>query len=237
MHALNNALGFQQHDRTDMERACTVLLDGVRHERLTPELQSDHKRAGGWYSMEVIAQSLTTTSIFKQGRVNYVLQLRPLHVDPDVLRVSIGAVVNIRNVHWVALRFIEGQVWYINSESAAPRKMTWSAYVAFVGRHKGAFPIVRAPPNAEAARSQPLTRVPTATLSSGSSGQVPGAQSMYSGHGPLPDRCMEEEAQRQLNAWCVSLRADNVFLFQIPAERINVRLDELRERIWASRAS
>ena len=55
------------------------------------------------------------------------------------------------------------------------------------------------------------------------------------GAGPLPDQAMETAAQTQLDAWCVSMRAENVFLYTIPAERISDKLDEIRQFIWSNR--
>ena len=46
---------------------------------------------------------------------------------------------------------------------------------------------------------------------------------------------METVAQTQLDAWCVSMRAENVFLYTIPAERISDKLDEIRKFIWSNR--
>ena len=45
------------------------------------------------------------------GRVEYVMFLEPLHVNPFALRSATGALVNVADRHWVALRWLGEQVW------------------------------------------------------------------------------------------------------------------------------
>ena len=73
------------------------------------------------------------------------MQLEPLYVNPHALRGSLGAVVNIRNVHWVALRWCAGKVWLLDSQEPRPRSLTWRQYLDFVNRHKDAYRIEMAP--------------------------------------------------------------------------------------------
>ena len=73
------------------------------------------------------------------------MQLEPLHVIPNALRGSLGGLVNIRNVHWVALRWREEKVWLFDSREPRPRSLTWRPYVDFVNRHKDAYRIEMAP--------------------------------------------------------------------------------------------
>ena len=46
---------------------------------------------------------------------------------------------------------------------------------------------------------------------------------------------MEAAARVRLDAWVVSLRAENVFLYTVPAERITDKLDEIRKLLWSNR--
>ena len=144
MHALNNALGHPLHDANDMTRACEIYLqeisvDGLRDSR------GMHEGPGGWYSSEVMAKAVTSTCMSKLGRVEHVMHLEPLHVNPDALRGSLGAVVNIRNAHWVALRWCKETVWLLDSMAPSPRSLTWREYLDFVNRHKDAYRIEMAP--------------------------------------------------------------------------------------------
>ena len=135
MHALNNALGQPLHDNDDMQRACAVYLSAARQEG-SAESRALHVRQGGWYSSEVMAQAVTTTALEKLGRVAHVIQLQPLHVAPAALQTSIGAIVNLDNVHWVALRWIDDQIWFLDSLEPRPVPLTWSAYTCMIQRHK-----------------------------------------------------------------------------------------------------
>ena len=144
MHALNNAVGLPLHDANDMTRACEIYLheiavEGVREPRCW------HEGPGGWYSSEVMAKAVTSTCMSKLGRVEHVMQLEPLHVNPDALRGSLGGVVNKRNEHWVALRWCKETVWLLDSMEPRPQSLTWSEYVDFVNRHKDAYRIEMAP--------------------------------------------------------------------------------------------
>jgi hypothetical protein len=57
--------------------------------------------------------------------------------------VAVGALVNIDGRHWVALRFLDGVVWLLDSSDCAARPLEWGAYVNFVReqRNQNAFPI------------------------------------------------------------------------------------------------
>ena len=69
------------------------------------------------------------------------MSLEPLHANPSALMASIGAVVNIENVHWVALRWLGGKVWLLDSQEQAPHPLAWHKYLEFVQRHKDAYRI------------------------------------------------------------------------------------------------
>jgi hypothetical protein len=91
---------------------------------------------------------LSSVSMAKRGRIEYVLSLEPLCVHAAALRAAAGAIVNIENRHWVALRWEQGVVWLLDSMEERPRALTWTAYQHFVRLHRGAFRIDLAPPSA-----------------------------------------------------------------------------------------
>ena len=144
MHSLNNAVGSPLHNAADMTRACDIYMQEAHQEGLG-EVRALHERAGGWYSSEVMAKAITSTCMRKHGRVEHILCLEPLHVNPALLRASLGAVVNIENTHWVALRWLGGKVWLLDSQKPRPLPLSWNRYLDFVALHEGAFRIEVAP--------------------------------------------------------------------------------------------
>ena len=98
MHALNNAVGFCWQSIDDMEFACQDYLQVQSWEGST-EHQADHSSPSGWYSAEVMAHAVSTTSMRHADRIEYTMLLEPLHANPDALHTSVGAVVNIGNRH------------------------------------------------------------------------------------------------------------------------------------------
>ena len=96
MQALNNAVGQLWVTTSDMNFACDDYLSSSRHEGL-PEKRAAHESPTGWYSSEVMAHAVNTTSLRRFERVKFRLSLEPLHVNPNILHSSVGAVVNIRN--------------------------------------------------------------------------------------------------------------------------------------------
>ena len=108
------------------------------------ETRAEHAKASGWYSIEVMCHAMNTTSMRVADKVEYTLSLEPLHVNPKILRDDencVGAVVNIRNRHWVALRSIDKQVWLLDSQEPHPIRLTDAEYKGFISRHRNAFPI------------------------------------------------------------------------------------------------
>ncbi len=82
-----------------MEYAVDQLMSAASHEGLHGERRTLHAREGGWYSIEAIANAVTTVSMRKAGRVEYILSLEPLHKSPQVIHNCTGAVVQQRRVH------------------------------------------------------------------------------------------------------------------------------------------
>ncbi len=56
-----------------------------------------HYRTGGFYSSEIIAHVLNTSTMSRHSRILYVLDLKPLHVDLATIHTCIGAIVNLGN--------------------------------------------------------------------------------------------------------------------------------------------
>ena len=139
LHALNNCLGCEFATPEDLEAALQELLRILRQEGV-PEVRAQHTAIGGWYSIEVLAQAVTQVSMAKRDRVDYVLSLEPLCVNPSAIRSSVGAIVNIDNKHWVAVRWVQGSVWMLDSQDE-PRQLSWNAYVYFVRLNRSAFRI------------------------------------------------------------------------------------------------
>ena len=73
------------------------------------------------------------------------MRLEPLHVNPEAIVAAVGAIVNIGNRHWVALRSIDGKVWFLDSQEARPKVYSWTTYAAFIKENRGAFCIDFAP--------------------------------------------------------------------------------------------
>ena len=140
LHALNNAVGRAWQTEEDMHFAVEEYLKRAIQEG-SPELRSQHVAFGGWYSSEVLAQAVTSTSMNRMGRVEYCMSLVPLHVNPERLRAerTVGAVMNIDNQHWVALRYISGQHWYLDSQLGRPLKLSEKEYVKRVRKNRAAF--------------------------------------------------------------------------------------------------
>jgi hypothetical protein len=96
MHALNNAIGLRWQERDDMENACTDYLRDAHREGL-PEIRDDHASPGGWYSSEVLAYAVISTSMKQLGRQEYEMSLQPLQHNPELIDHCVGAVVNQAN--------------------------------------------------------------------------------------------------------------------------------------------
>ena len=143
MHALNNAVGRAWQTVEDMHFACDEYLATSRMEG-SVEVRAEHARPSGWYSSEVMSKAVDTTSMRQAGRIEYKIILEPLHVNPSTLRGCVGAVVNIRNRHWVALRCDTGVTWLLDSQEHGPQVLSEAEYKAFIRKHKNTFPIFAA---------------------------------------------------------------------------------------------
>jgi len=150
MHALNNAIGRAWQTIEDMQYACDNYLASSYHEGMC-EIRAEHAKPSGWYSIEVMAKAVTSTCMQKHGRVDHIMNLEPLSVNPAALLNCLGAVVNIQNAHWVALRWFGEQVWLLDSQQPQPVSLTWREYLDFVRAHKDAYCIEAAPEMAHAA--------------------------------------------------------------------------------------
>ncbi len=141
-HALNNAFGEHVFTYNDMTLACDVFiqestLPSAPGEAASPEIRANHERAGGWYSVEVMAFALRRT-------FRYELLPRPLYRNPNVLydASTVGAIVNLGNTHWVALKLVHHSIWLLDS-LYEPKMLEYDDYVAYIHQHEGSYPIVR----------------------------------------------------------------------------------------------
>jgi hypothetical protein len=143
-----------------MEALEDYLISARREGLLEP--RSENYKPGGWFSSEVIAHALNTTAMNKHGKILYVLELKTLYLEPTKIHGVIGALVNLGNTHWAALRSVAGQIWYLDSLEQNPSQMSFDQYCIFINKHKAAFPIrhaddmrVEAQPSAGSAASAP----------------------------------------------------------------------------------
>ena len=143
LHALNNALGGMYLNIADMQNALEDYLVSSQREGLN-EQRSAHFKPSGWYSSEVMCHALNTASMHKKGRIEHVLELKALYLHPHLIHICIGAIVNIDNKHWCALRSIGGQIWRLDSLNKHPEKLTQNEYIAFVNKRRAAYPIMMA---------------------------------------------------------------------------------------------
>ncbi len=145
----------------EMQYALEDYLVSARREGLY-EPRSENWKPGGWFSSEVIAHALNTTSMSKNGKILYVLELKALYTEPEKIHNVIGALVNLASNHWIALRSVAGQIWCLDSLEESPTKMSFEQYKGFINQHKAAYPIkhaddMRASPSAgSAADGSPL---------------------------------------------------------------------------------
>ena len=134
------ALGYRYADDADFEHSLQIFLASSQQEGLhdSPAL---HSRPGGWYSSEVIAQAISAISMRKAGKVEYDLKLQPLYVDPVLIHRCVGALVNLDDEHWVALKAISGKIWLLDSLKKKPRLLQEGEYLAYVNKRRAAYPI------------------------------------------------------------------------------------------------
>ena len=155
MHALNNSLGFQLCTDDDMTFALEDYIRSSNHEGLH-EIRSMHAKRTGWYSSEVMTHAITTTSMRRFGNVRYVMDIKPLIVDPNIIHTSLGAIVNIDNNHWVAIRSIGGKIMLFDSKDKIPRQYSQNDYVAFINKRRAAYPIRAADNMSQSTNDSPI---------------------------------------------------------------------------------
>ena len=140
LHAINNAVGHNWLSIANMQEAlrdyvCTRQREGL------PELSTDHATPSGYYSSEVMCHAMQMASSRTAGVRGFEMSLAPLHCNPDVISAAVGAIVNIENRHWVALRQIGNQIWWLDSSDPSPHPLTMAVYRQRIQEHKDAFPI------------------------------------------------------------------------------------------------
>ena len=134
-HALNNVFGEPIFTDEELNAACEALVQESLvpddHSIISdPQVLADHMNPHGWYSAAAISMVLRRT-------FRYELQLgNQLRFDLNALEESavIGAITNIKNRHWVALKYIDGQMWLLDS-TEHPRVLPAPAFREFVNEN------------------------------------------------------------------------------------------------------
>ena len=74
-------------------------------------------------------------------KVEYCLSLDSLRENPGLLRAegTVGAILNINNKHWVALRCVSGRIWHLDSQLDGPQVLSEEDYVKRVRKSKGGY--------------------------------------------------------------------------------------------------
>jgi hypothetical protein len=137
LHALNNALGMAFLTSEDMVAAFRVFIE-ESHMEGCPENPSIHIHETGWYSEAVMAQALRV----KHNLFRLDLD-KPIQDDEDSLHrifadSVLGVIVNIDNVHWVAIRVVADQLWLLDSEGR-PQQMSFAEYRRFLQQYRNKF--------------------------------------------------------------------------------------------------
>ena len=95
------------------------------------QIREDHEQPDGWYSDAVLSMTLRRTCLY-EPRLG--LQLR-FDVNALMHDNAVGAIANLDNEHWVALKYVNGVVWLLDS-LRAPRVLNEIAYKKFVDRRR-----------------------------------------------------------------------------------------------------
>ena len=139
IHSLNNVIGYQFCNDGDMKFAVEDYLEASKREGLY-ETRRKHCSDTGWFSVEIMCHAVNTTSMQKKGRVEYEVKLNALYNHLHLIYISLGAIVNINNEHWVALKSIGDVIWLLDSEKQ-PMEITYEEYSNYVHKHRAAYPI------------------------------------------------------------------------------------------------
>ena len=147
MHALNNALGHLERPHwplflpEQMESACDQFILESRipdDNGIISDLQEkqDHMKDNGWYSNDVMSMALRRT-------MEYELLLgHQLRYNPNILQDEKmqGAITNQDEVHWVALKLIQGKIWLLDSRYQ-PKILNDAAYLSFINQYPHTYAI------------------------------------------------------------------------------------------------
>lgn len=132
---VNNAIGRRVLSSNDFDRAIDTLQFEAPFDDAVFRAE-DHSGPGGWYSSEALAEALRETRQF-------ALRLPALHDGTvDVLADSLvaGAVVNRQNTHWLALRYVNGTYWVLDS-MRSPTRLSRAELTTFLVDHSHVYAI------------------------------------------------------------------------------------------------
>ena len=102
--------------------------------------KEDHIKPSGWYSIEVMATAVLGIQV--EFRFPYILDLEPLHVTPEKLfdDQTVGALVNIEQSHWVAIKYHGGIIWLLDSAKVPiARQMSYVEYKSYIQKYRDAY--------------------------------------------------------------------------------------------------
>jgi len=147
-HAVNNAMGMELLTNELISQACDIFLLEYTLLHGVPTRREDNEKDHGWYSSEVLAQALSDH--------NLELLLNPLCNAPEIFSEDrvFGAIVNIDNAHWVALKRVDGDIWLLDS-TAAPEILSEEEFLQLINFHRSAYCVCAARDDAEAAGPPP----------------------------------------------------------------------------------
>ena len=139
LHTLNNVFGGPLFTEEDMKNALLTFLFEQKMEQ-SGEVANSHMSDDGWYS-----EAILTMALRKKDNLYMMDVDRPLTPDKLEERISksgfVGIVVNIDNIHWVAIRVVENEFWLLDSLKT-PQNITPEMVKEYITENKNAF-IVR----------------------------------------------------------------------------------------------
>ena len=83
------------------------------------------------------------------GKVEYTFRLQTLYKNPDAINDAVGAIVNVNDANWLAVRKHRDYLWLLDSQDDEPRYLPEAEYLNVIGKHKCSYAIFLAEDMAE----------------------------------------------------------------------------------------
>ena len=141
LHALNNAVGHHWQTIADIAQASAEYKASMHNEHALDKDVDDADLSESITS-EVLCWAIQRASKQTRGGIGVEMKLKPLHQDPDMIYRAYGAIVNVQNKHWVALKAERGVVWKLDSQVMKPCALSAEEYREYVVRYRDAYPLV-----------------------------------------------------------------------------------------------